>query len=783
MFDAEANGLLDEVTKMYCVVAQDYETEEMFLFHDFPEYDGVTGIDEEGNEFTLPVRDGSLKQGVLFIHKAKQLIAHNCIGYDFELMRRFYPKFKIRYNYPEVRDTLLESQVQWYDRPPVKGYKGIHGLEPWGARLGIRKPPITDWSFMDAAKLHRCLMDVEINTLVARELEKERENLLEHCGLDFTEALTTEHQYRYYCTKQELNGAAVDKKHMEECIVDLDKRLIKLKAAIEPTLPPTIKVKATKATSNEVAILLDAPRKPPIQYEMRVQEGEAKRFEIKSMYKPTMKYQTKKRGKKYWVELDGVRSSESFDKLKDAREWAKTEFEVTKGVKYPSEEVITVAYDQNCKNHFGEGLGTDFEVIGPHTKITFEDSVMSQHEKVKELLVGLGWKALEWTSKKNPEGGFERADMSGAVYWPKHPVNGYQLSASYKRGDKIPVTPQVTDESFVTLPEGMGETIKEYNALSHRRKFIQNPKDDTKGVLNNIREDGRVTCGLMSFGSSAGRASHYNIVNLPSVEATYGENMRKIITSPEGKVLVGFDMPSCHHRYLAERTGVQEYIDAVDGEEFNKDGVYIGKDLHTFNSVLFGLNTQEEVEEARETQDPALIAKLTKGRKMGKGLGFCCLYGGSAAKLAMMMNEPTARGEERKEDFLSGLGLDRVLKQLEPLWKKQKRGKGSYVSVIGGYHIWSNSKHKLVNYLALGSEAVLQKVAIIELSKAIEQSGLPAKLIASFHDECLLEVDESKVEELRPLAEQAYQVAATKLGLTLDWSTQAMVGKDYSVCH
>lgn len=789
VFDAEANGLLHEVTKMYCIVAQDYHTNEMFLFHDYPQYDGFTGLDEEGNEFTLPVRNGTLKQGVLFIHRAKQLICHNVCGYDNFLMKKFFPKFKIRYNYPEVRDTLLESQVSWYDRRVVKGYKGIHGLAVWGARLGIRKPEIEDWSFMDAAKLHRCLEDVKINTLVARQMDKEFAIHKEERGVDLTEALTWEHEYRYWSTIQELNGSLVDVPHMEECVVELDKLVEALRTEIEPRLPPTLKVKAPKEEAHYVAIAVGAPRIPKRRFETKIVKGEEKLMPIKTLHKPTTKYTNVKKQKIYAVVLDNnMLVDYTFTKLKEAREWAKSHYpDVKKGFKYPSEERETYELDHHTRNHFGETIEKDgAEIMGSFTKVEFLPSKMSQHEKVKLLLISMGWQTDEWTFKKDSDDQFVRADTAGVAVWPPKPINGYQLREEYKGGERIPVTPKITEDSFQWLPEGedgLGTSIKQFNTYVHRRNFIQNPKKDDKGLLNNVREDGRVSCGIMTFGTTAGRAAQYGWVNAPGLKALYGENIRKIIVAPKGHKLIGIDMPSAHPRLLADFTQNETFIKAVDGKEEEEDGTYVGEDFHTVNSVLFELNSQEDIENARRLQDKDLIFKLSLGRGVGKGGSYCTLYGGSDKKLALTIRINQSKGARLKKQFLSGLGLDELLREIEDTWEYMKHGRGSYITVLGGYIVWCSSKHKIINYKALGSEAVVQKVAVVLLCRKLRELNLKTKLILNIHDEVLLEAPDAEVEVVKKLGSQMYVEAAKVLGLTLDWTSVAKVGINYAVCH
>jgi hypothetical protein len=781
VYDCEANGFLNEVTKMWCVVAQDYLTKELFLFHDFPEYDNFEGVDDQEKPFKIPARHGSLRDGVIFLHRAKGLICHNQIGYDQFLMNMFYPQFKIRYNYPEIRDTMLESQVQWFSRPAVKGYKGVHGLGPWGVRLGHPKQVVDDWTAMDAYKLQRCLVDVKINTEVAEHLDRERDQLYDNCnGITFDEALTTEHEYRYWSTIQELNGALVDVPHMKECVKELDILTEKLSKKIEPLLPPTVTGKGKKVAFPEICTLLG---KPPIKKNRNNEQLE--RFNAKSFVNPTTTLYTCTKSKLYKVvnkDTEEEVTDYIFPKLREARDYSKT---LEGKFIFPSKEVLTKAYNVHTINHFGESLNETKELVGAYTKIKTGPSRMSQHAQVKLYLVGIGWETDEWTFQKQDDQ-FVRADRSGTVLWPNKPINGYQLKTSYKAGERIPRTPKITKDSFISLPEGLGKDIKEYNTYSHRRKFIENPKKDDKGLLNNIRKDGRITCGLMTYGTAAGRATQNGWVNAPSNDALYGGQIRKIIVAPKGCKLVGIDMPSAHPRILADDlfTGNALFQASVDGlEEDPETGDYIGEDYHTVNSVLFGLNKPEDILYAKKTQLSEAIRFLSKGRKIGKGAGYTVIYGGSAKKLAFMLGKHESEGKAILDNFLEGLGLDKLIVEAEKVWKLQSHKRGSFINVLGGYPIFCNSKHKIINYKALGSEAVIQKKAVIWICRKIRELGLSVKLICNVHDELLFECPDKELEQFVPIASDMYSEAAKELGLTLNWKSHAKVGINYGGCH
>jgi hypothetical protein len=792
VYDSEANGLLDrEDLRMWCVVAQDYHTEELFLFHDFPEYCGQAFSESDGLIYKLPKRSGTLKDGVRFVSRAKSIICHNQCGYDQLLMKRFFPKFRIRYNWPEVRDTLCESTVQWFDRGKIKGQKGVHGLAAWGVRVGIHKPEIKDWSFMDAKKLYRCLEDVKINTKVAKALAKERKVLKEECGITFDQALNTEQEYSYNCAIQEVNGALVDVPHMEECIKELDVLIEDARCKIEPNLPPSLTVKSTKASSQEVQKLLGVPedRWDRVRFK-KDSKGKITDNPIRNLYRPVTNFTSKKVTTLYSVMVNKEAiTGFDFVKLKDARDF-KDQLCLSKKdkVAYPSKKTTIESIKPQIKEYFGEELieKGKIKIVGPFTKIQLTSSKMSQHEKVKLLLVSLGWQTDEWTYEKDSEGNFVKASADGVVYWPNYKVNGNQLIEHYKRGKNIPKSPRLNPDSFETLPEGIGQTVAEFNTYSHRRKFIKNPTKGDKGLLNNLREDGRISCGLIPFGTSAGRAAQTGWVNAPSVQALYGEQIRKIVIASKGCTLVGVDMPSAHPRILADPycTGNEKFIAAVDGLEDDPiTGEYYGEDFHTVNAVLFGLIKEDQVILARKKQLSEVIALLSKGRKLGKGGSYCILYGGSDKKLAIILKIPEEEGAKIKQNFLSGLGLDKLLEKEEEMWEKQSFKKGAFISVLGGYHIYSNSKHKIINYKALGSEAVIQKYAVNWICKEIVKQNIGAKLIINVHDELLFDVNDEDLDRFLPIASKVYDVAAKSLGLSLNWVSQAKKGKTYAACH
>lgn len=151
VYDTEGDGFLDTITNMWCLVAKDIETGEVFKY-----------------------RPEELEEALTKLEEASTLICHNQIGYDLPVLEKLYdwsPKEST-----QIIDTYVMSMLLWPDRPLPRGYRGkggTHSIEAWGFRLGRWKPEHEDWTKFSPEMLHRCEEDVEIQALVYEQLIKE----------------------------------------------------------------------------------------------------------------------------------------------------------------------------------------------------------------------------------------------------------------------------------------------------------------------------------------------------------------------------------------------------------------------------------------------------------------------------------------------------------------------------------------------------------------------------------------------------------------------------------
>lgn len=134
--DIEADGLLDEATKIHC------------LSYTSPGSDEVQ---------TLTSYDDMRE----FVANADTLIGHNFFLYDILVLEKI---LGIKANV-KIIDTLALS---WY----LNHTRTLHGLESYGRDYGVPKPEVNDWKNLSLEEYcHRCEEDVKINQRVWADLK------------------------------------------------------------------------------------------------------------------------------------------------------------------------------------------------------------------------------------------------------------------------------------------------------------------------------------------------------------------------------------------------------------------------------------------------------------------------------------------------------------------------------------------------------------------------------------------------------------------------------------
>ncbi len=168
IFDLEANGLVNDATRIHCISLYWSDTDISETFND-------EKYSEKAKE--LPMGSNySITTALTQLEVADVLVGHNIIGYDIPLIKRIYHWFNPR---GIIVDTLLLSRLYHpnlfdidkrhnWKHMPLQLY-GRHSLEAYGYRLGEYKGNFgktSDWKEWSREMQDYCEQDV----LVTRKL-------------------------------------------------------------------------------------------------------------------------------------------------------------------------------------------------------------------------------------------------------------------------------------------------------------------------------------------------------------------------------------------------------------------------------------------------------------------------------------------------------------------------------------------------------------------------------------------------------------------------------------
>lgn len=212
VFDLEANGLLDTVTKIHCICTHIVDTTAKTVVRtsltDYP----------------------SMRQ---FLLESETLVGHNIIRYDIPVAEKVLG-IKIR---ARKIDTL---GLSWYLFP----LRVIHGLEEWGKDFAIQKPPIVDWEGLPVEDyIYRCSEDVRINVM----LFKYQKDYLRQLYGGEIDSIMNYLSFKLDCAReQEQVKWRLDREFCERNLEELSEekeRKRELLAAVMPRIP-RFKIKA-----------------------------------------------------------------------------------------------------------------------------------------------------------------------------------------------------------------------------------------------------------------------------------------------------------------------------------------------------------------------------------------------------------------------------------------------------------------------------------------------------------------------------------------------------------
>jgi hypothetical protein len=369
-------------------------------------------------------------------------------------------------------------------------------------------------------------------------------------------------------------------------------------------------------------------------------------------------------------------------------------------------------------NWMGERVG------GSYTKVEFKEPNPNSDPQLKALLHSLGWTPDEWNYVK---------DASGK---PKRPL---QISS-----------PKISKSSLLPLGE-TGELVRQRGMLQHRLSLLRNRTDPTKGLVNNVRADGRVVAGGIPMGTPTGRYTHYGVVNIPKANdptKEYGTEIRSLFCAADGRELAGSD---------------------ADKLEANMEAHY----TFPFDKGVYAA----ELIEGDVHQKNADIWKVT--RTIAKNGKYCLSYGGQAPKLANTLGLPPKLGQKYFDMFWDG---NYALKQLK-LSVERALAKG-HLKGLDGRKLYIRSKHSALNLLFQSAGSITVKLATIYMNQALDEAGYTWWQVIHMHDEFLneFEIGQDK-EAIDAIVSECWQRAGTTLNINVPITGETQWGSTWADCH
>ena len=372
---------------------------------------------------------------------------------------------------------------------------------------------------------------------------------------------------------------------------------------------------------------------------------------------------------------------------------------------------------------------------GPFTRISYEPMNLNSSDQVKAYLFANGWVPDEYNFKKNDRGFVEKDE----------------------NGDPIKTSPKLTESSFHTVKGEIPGLLARRNVLMHRKRMLKNVRGtdgEETGLINIIREDGRISASCIPNATNTGRAVHRNVVNIPGVAAIYGADIRSLFVVPDGYQMLGIDASALEGRCLAH--AVMPYPGGRDIADIILDG-----DVHQANADLWGCT-----------------------RKEAKSPFYALLFGAQPPKLAVTMGCGIERAKGIYNDFWSHYSaLDQFKTELTQAWESRGGKKGGYVRGLDGRKLFARSQHSLVNLYIQSSGSILVKTAMIFIAKRIKQAKLDAHQILWIHDELEYEVANADVDRLIEITEQSFLDSGRYWKFRVPLVGEAKVGTNWKNCH
>ena len=383
-------------------------------------------------------------------------------------------------------------------------------------------------------------------------------------------------------------------------------------------------------------------------------------------------------------------------------------------------------WEQLCKDHKAPTTTQSLKV-----KVGEERANPSSVQQVKEWLFMLGWKPRTFKYIREDDGSTRKLEQIR---------KDGELCESVRELAAI--------EPAISLLDGL-------TVLSHRISVL-------KGMVDSER-DGYVQASVAGFTNTLRFRHARPLVNLPSVDKPYGEEIRGCLTAPEGYTLCGADMTSL------EDTTKRHYMKPLDPDyvaEMSKDGF----DPHLDLAKHAGVVTQEDIDKHNTGE-----RSLKSLRKNYKVVNYSATYG--VGKHTLSRN--TGMSEDEAQTLLDAFWSRN--------WSVEKVSKDARTRSVGG-HTWLYNPVSRFWYSLRSDKdrfsTLNQGTGVYCFDSWVQYCrGFLLKTIGQFHDEVIVLVSEGEEQDTEKKMKTAIELLNEELSLNVPLGIDAQFGSTYADIH
>jgi DNA polymerase-1 len=273
---------------------------------------------------------------------------------------------------------------------------------------------------------------------------------------------------------------------------------------------------------------------------------------------------------------------------------------------------------------------------------------------------------------------------------------------------------------------------------------------------------GRVHTSYNQTGAVTGRiaSSDPNLQNIP-IRTELGSKVRHAFVAGPDQLLLSVDYSQVELRIVAHMADDRAMLDAFRA----------GQDIHAATAAaIYGVP----------------IETVTKDqRRRAKGINFGLIYGMSAFGLTRATDLTLAESEDFMAAYFRQFpGVKRYLDEMrlratEQGYVETLLGRRRYfpgLKTQGNFNIRNREEREAINAPIQGTAADIMKIAMINVSTALENASLSARMLLQVHDELVLECPAGEVDETAALVQQVME-NAYKLKIPL--KTDARKGRNW----